>query len=101
MITLTEDPVEVLIHRFKKYAEIVALHFMTDSQIIEHGNMSIQTHPNRTVRTRFYFESLESEPDPNTLRGITRQLRLLQRSTHERFFPTVALRELQRLKSTR
>jgi len=78
MIEIPEDPIEVIIQRFKHYAHIIALHLQDEAVIISVG----MSDPNKIVTTPLFFEKLESEPSPR--RRVAQQLRRSEERTHKR-----------------
>lgn len=96
-LQIPEDPIDVLIHRLKEGSRRLALTLMDEDLIIGAGNMS---DPNDIVKKRFHYETLESEPDPNRLRGVARQLSRLNERTHRQLDPWLVSQKLRQLRKT-
>lgn len=92
MITVPEDPVQLWINR----AHRLALTLMDEPVTISVGMNT----PNQIVTTEFGFEALETEPDPNKLKGIARQLSRLKQRTHMQLDPWLLAQGVRRLKRT-
>jgi hypothetical protein len=93
-IEIPTDPVQDLIDKATFWRREIALFIVDEDAIIKEGMEDI---PNQIVTAELAYESLESEPDPNKLRGIARQLDDLKRETHMRALRSLSPRKLQRM----
>jgi hypothetical protein len=87
MILPPDDPIQVWINRAHK----LALTLMDEQVTI----MSGMNTPNQIVTTGMDFESLDSEPDPNKLRGVARQLNRLRERTQQQFLAAIVFEQLR------
>ena len=94
MITTPTDPVQDILDKAAVLRREIALLIVDESAIIAEG-MDI---PNQIVTTELAYESLESEPDPNKLRHVARQLSRSIERTHKQLDPWLLAQRLKQLK---
>lgn len=93
MITFPEDPVQVWIDRAHRFA----LTLMDETVIISPR----MNESNEIEASGIGFESLETEPDPNKLQGVARQLSRLKERIQQQFLAAIVFEQLKLKRSTK
>lgn len=86
------DPIELWINRVHRFA----LTLMDETVIIP----ARMNQSNELAQMGIGFESLETEPDPNRLQGVARQLSRLKQRTHMQLDPWLLAKGIRRLKQS-
>lgn len=93
MITFPEDPVQQIFDRVHDFG----LTLMDETVIIApRMNQS-----NEIEASGIGFESLETEPDPNKLQGVARQLSRLKERIQQQFLAAIVFEHLKLRRSTK
>ena len=96
MIDAPTDPVQDLINNASFWGKKLALSIMNEDVIILPRDMSNQ--PNEIVALGIVYETLESEPEPNSLRWAATQLSRSIERTRRQLLPWLLKQQIDALK---